>query len=100
MLGATVIAGFLIVNQIKMTSNAADSAKAVFAADAGIEWGVYNYSRPSSTDPTPVFSNGASFTVTCYDSSSSEIDCRNASTSLMKSSGRAGASYRAFELSF
>lgn len=98
MLGASTIAGFLVLYQIRSSTDAFNSAKAVFAADAGIDWGLYQYSRPTSTAPAPVISNGSSYSVTCYDSSSNIIDCKNASTTVIKSVGRSANSTRAFEL--
>lgn len=99
-LGATTIAGLLMVYQLRSTSDVANSAKAIFAADTGIDWMLYQFSKPSSTDPAPAFSNGASFTATCYDSSSRIVDCRNASAVTFRSVGRSGTSYRALELNF
>ncbi|MEK7636049.1 MAG: hypothetical protein AAB405_03095 [Patescibacteria group bacterium] len=42
MMVITIIAGYLIVQRLRFSSNMADSAKAVFAADAGIECELYN----------------------------------------------------------
>jgi len=98
MLGATAISGFLILYQIRMSSNAADSAKAIFAADAGIDWGIYSFTRPTSTPPSTSFSNGSRFEVVCKDPSGNTVQCTNASTSLIRSSGYAGSITRVFEL--
>lgn len=100
MLGATTIAGLLMVYQLRSTSDVANSAKAIFAADAGMEWMLYQFVKPSSTDAQPIFSNGASFQVTCSDSSSRAVDCRNRSAVTFRSVGRSSNSYRALELSF
>ncbi len=99
-LGATTIAGLLMVYQLRSTSDVANSAKAIFAADAGIDWMLYQFSKPSSTDTQPVFSNGASFTATCSDSSSHVVDCRNPSAFTFRSVGQSGSSYRALQLNF
>jgi hypothetical protein len=67
-LGATAIAGLLMLYQIRSATDFANSAKAVFAADAGTEWAQYNYFNPTSTlelSP-PSFSNGSIVSVTCY----------------------------------
>ncbi len=99
MLGASAIAGFLAIYQIRSSWDAANSAKAIFAADTGIEWGLYKYSKPTSTAPAPVMSNGAYYSVVCYDSSLNSIDCSSsASVSLIRSSGRSSNSNRSFEL--
>lgn len=96
-LGATTIAGLLMLYQLRSTSDVADSAKAIFAADTGIDWSLYKFAYPSSTDSAPVFSNGASFTAECYDSSFNVVDCRNPSSTVFRSFGQSGNSYRAFE---
>ena len=99
MFGATAVSGFLVIYQLRTSSDAADSAKAIFAADAGIEWGIYQFSKPASAAPAPVFSNRASFVLACYDSSSSQVPCTaSSSVSVIRSSGRSGMSHRAFEL--
>lgn len=48
-LGATTIAGLLMVFQIRQTTDVRNSAQAIFAADAGIETGMYNYFKVSSS---------------------------------------------------
>ena len=103
MLGATAVSGFLVVYQIRMTSDIADSTKAIFAADAGIDWANYQFARATSSEQVvsskkPVFTNGASFTTVCYDSSLREMTCKSTAVSAIRSSGRSGASYRSFEL--
>lgn len=98
MLGATTIAGLLMTYQIRSTSDATNSAKAIFAADAGIDWGTYLHIKPASADPAPVFSNGAEVTVTCFTTSYVPTDCRATSTGIIRSVGRVNNSYRAFEI--
>ncbi len=41
-LGATTIAGILMLNQIRQATNVGHSLQAIFAADAGLEWELYN----------------------------------------------------------
>ena len=41
-LGATTIAGILMLNQIRQATNVEHSLQAIFAADAGLEWELYN----------------------------------------------------------
>ena len=53
-LGATAIAGLIMTYQIRITTIAEDSAQAIFAADAGIECGLYNiFNGPASCPGTP-----------------------------------------------
>lgn len=98
-LGATTLASLLMTYQLHGTSDVANSAKAIFAADTGVDWGLYQAAKPTSTDPAPSLLNDSAFTLTCYDLSSNTIDCRNASTVTIRSVGQSGSSYRAFELS-
>ncbi len=98
MLGVTAISSFLVLYQIRMTSDIADSTKAIFAADAGIDWANYQFSNPTSTSlQAPVFTNGASSTVQCY-VASNPTSCQNTSITAIRSLGQSGMSYRSFEL--
>ncbi len=99
-LGATALAGFLIVYQIRSATDFADSAKAVFAADAGTEWALDSYFNPNDP-PAPTsslpFSNGASIAVVeCNDGSGvqypfgpSPADCNDSNPKISLSSGYA-----------
>ena len=75
-LGATTIAGLLMLYQIRQTSDLANSGKAIYGAESGIELGLYRVLQASSTlahaTPTVPFSNGAGFTVHCYEA---DVDC-------------------------
>src|SRR3989338_10873566 len=42
-LGATTIAGLLMVYQIRQSNDIVNSTKAIFAADAGLEWRLYKF---------------------------------------------------------
>lgn len=100
MLGATAISGLLVVYQIRMSSDAASSAKAVFASDAGIDWALYQFLKPESASSRqpPVFSNRARFEVICKDSSGNVAQCTDPGVSSIKSNGFYGLISRAFEL--
>lgn len=100
LLGVTTLAGLLMTYQLHGMSDAANSAKAIFAADTGLDWGFYQGAHPTSTDPAPVLLNGSDFSLSCYDSASAEVDCRNPSVTTIRSVGHAGTSYRALEASF
>ena len=108
-LGAATIAGLLVVYQIRQTTDLADSAKAIFIADAGIEWQLYNYFRGTTSTPNPIprqpdFSSysGIRLDVTCLDDSGTELpDCGtlgNSSATAIKSVGTYRNSSRAFLL--
>ena len=99
-LGATTIAGFLMVYQIRQTTDSANSAKAVFAADAGTEWALYNFFVNSST-PMFTLSNGATTTVTCIDVSGNPVDsCADPNAAGAISKGFANDAARAFLVTF
>jgi hypothetical protein len=114
-LGATTVAGLLMLYQIRATTNTANSAKAIFAADAGTEWAQFNYycgvnsSTPSQcpngllTSPPTFAGSGASTTVNCYGKPGATGDailCNNTGTVVAISSGIANGSERAFFIGF
>ncbi|MDP2598610.1 MAG: hypothetical protein Q8P49_02145 [Candidatus Liptonbacteria bacterium] len=66
-LGATTIAGLLMAYQIRGTTDSVNSAKAIFAADGGIECGLYNFIKDPTVqcpNPSSPFPNGASYVNT------------------------------------
>jgi hypothetical protein len=129
-LGVTTIAGLLMLYQIRQATDLASSAKAIFAADAGIEWSYYQFNcdpndttnkwpgcaldPPSfnpSSQPQPSFTNGASFEVTCQDyGGSKNFNCEDGKKNQIdgvlpeiysiKSIGKAGNTSRAFLVTF
>lgn len=99
-LGVTTIAGLLTLYQLRATTDAENSAKAIFAADAGVEWSFYTYFHPPQR-ALPVMANGASLTVTCYNSggvTSVRCDNPNARTAITK--GTSLNTKRAFFVDF
>jgi hypothetical protein len=113
-LGATTVAGLMTLYQIRATTDTADSAKAIFAADAGVEWALFNYYCPNDGRcpgyghgggdyPAPAFMVAQGITpvvqvgcYTSYDTSGATTTCSNASTTAAISSGIANGSDRAF----
>lgn len=103
-LGATTVAGLLTLYQIRATTDTENSAKAIFAADAGAEWAQFNYYCAgdgrcgSSGYPSSSFSNGASVGVKCYSDLAATIpsSCNNTSTVAAISTGISLDSERAF----
>ena len=103
MLGATTVAGLLILLQIRQTTDTLNSAKAIFAADAGVEYALYDFYCPLSArcapppEPElPIFTNGATTSVTCYDDVNATTTCGNASATAAISKGTSLSSRRAF----
>lgn len=93
LLGAAAIAGVLMLYQIRQSNNVGDSAKAVFAADAGIEWQTYcTFVTGSDSCPSaPTFTNGASVTTRVIATSSAIY---------ISAEGSAGDSVRSLESTF
>lgn len=101
-LGATTIAGLLMTYQIRQATDFQNSAKSIFAADAGIEWSLYSYFQLASI-PQPTFGNQASVVATCYDSSTpaNVVGCNDiVNAAYVISKGTAGDTKRAFLLQF
>jgi hypothetical protein len=98
-LSATTIAGFLMAYQIRETTDFENSAKAIFAADAGTEWALYAHFVDASSMMTAL-SNGATTTVVCYDANDAEVSCGDALAVKAISKGFAITSARAFQLTF
>src|SRR5271170_403901 len=78
-LGATTIAGLLLLYQIRATTDAEHSAEAIFAADTGVNWALFDYycgfsdrctTPPDVPEPgdNGVLGNGSQIEVDCYDS--------------------------------
>lgn len=105
-LGATTIAGLLMLYQIRQATDLGNSSRAIFAADAGIELAFYNLFCGESEDKQPcpapedlAFTNGASATVTCF-KGEEEIECGAEGITRIRSVGQGGSAYRAFEANF
>jgi hypothetical protein len=93
-LGATTIAGLLLLYQIRATTDSESSAKAIFAADAGVEWTLFDFYCAEATGPIPrctpplpaslslTLGNGALAQATCYDALGATTDCSNTSTAV------------------
>ena len=99
LLSATVIAGFLLVIQIRQGGDLAASARAFYAADSGVEWGLYQFTKGVSLPPL-AFTNGASSATICYDGAMAVTPCTSTSTKTIRSIGSSGNASRALEASF
>lgn len=100
LLGASTLAGLLMLYQIRAASNAGQSAQAIFAADTGIEWGLYCVVKIKPLDcssvPKPVMTNGTSFNVVFSPATSTPQDGYES----MRSVASSTRTSRAFELFF
>lgn len=92
-LGATTIAGLLLSYQIRQATDLVNSGKAIYAADAGLEWGklLYFNSSTAMSRGQPSMNNGTNFTVTCFmRDQRTAVNCTDeASVSVIRSVGRA-----------
>ncbi len=86
MLIASTVAGYLLLVQIRQSSDITNSTKAIYAADAGVEWSLYRRFKDGER-PAPAFFNETSMTVT-------------ETVSTTKSVGKSRNTYRAFQISF
>lgn len=93
----SVVAGYLTVQRLRFSSNMVDSAKAIFAADAGIECEQYNIFHP---DPGDTFNCNDSVVLDFEDSLVSVQTIRNMVGFYIKSTGTSNKSKRAFYLSY
>jgi len=50
LISATAIAGLLIIYQIRQANDTVNSTRAFFAADAALEWKIYEYSKATTTN--------------------------------------------------
>lgn len=94
LLGASTLAGLLMLYQFRQASNAGQSAQAIFAADAGIEWELYKALKDPAY-PKPMMTNGAEFTTSYRPATSTPPDSES-----VRSIGTSGRTARAFELFF
>lgn len=86
-LGATTIAGILMLYQVRQSTNIGNSAKAIFAADTGLEYEFYRKYKDAGY-AAPIMTNGASFATTLV------------GTTTVQSVGSVGEVIRAFEATF
>ncbi len=107
MLGATTVAGLLMVYQIRQSTDMANSMKAIYAADAGLEWTLHNFFITGSPLPSPVFADAkssVSSTMTCKDSGGQIMSCAGDPLSIdkveVRTVGKNGNVNRAFLINF
>jgi hypothetical protein len=104
-LAATVVAGMLMTSQIRQATDFNASTAAIAAADAGIEWALYQYTHPGETVPAlTTLSNGATVEVRCFDKDKHEVNCsepvnRPRKVHSITSSGEFHGANRIFEIS-
>lgn len=109
-LGATTVAGLLTLYQLRASNDTRNSAKALFAADSGVEWSLFSYycglDSPSRCPDGPpslsaLSASGAAVTSTCYEADGVTVsDCSNTSTTASAITiGTSAGTRRAFTVS-
>ena len=93
------IAGYIMIQRIRASSDTVDSTKAIFAADSGVECMIYKYS--SSSNPKNIDCN----TFLTFDDSFVSVYTEYASSSsgtplYIKSVGTSNKAKRAFYVGF
>lgn len=99
MIGASVVGGILMTGQLRQIKNISDSAKAIYAADAGLNFGYYKYLGKNKAQ-APNFSNQASSTLLCLNISKQTVPCNSGFVAYIVSRGTAGRVSRALQFSF
>lgn len=94
-LGATTLAGLLVLYDVRSTTDFVNSAKSIFAADSGVNWALYSYYDPPAT-ALPVLPSGIGLVVTCYDKTNAVVTCDDPSTQTAISEGSSLNTRRAF----
>lgn len=103
-LGASTIAGYLMILKIKASSDITNSTKAIFAAETGIEWELY---KCFQCNPDVVCDSGC--TALDFQKPSMSNDSQVISSVVrdgagapksIKSIGESAGAYRAFEIEF
>jgi len=88
MLGASVIAGYITVQELRTAGDITHSAQAIYAADSGMGWELYKTFVGDNGLSYPTFSNGATVSTT-------EETAEDYSSVTLKSFGNAGRVHRA-----
>ena len=109
-LGATAIAGLLMIYQVRQSTDIMNSTKAIYAADSGIEWRLYKFFKTDfqvcKNCSDPVDPGGACPQPAMLNISGSQspiiTSCATfggvATTTVIKATGNSGNTSRAFEI--
>lgn len=111
-MGASSLAGLLMLYQIRQATDLGNSGKAIFAADSGIEWVLYNKFNPGGSDFFTIgedsegnevwkatLSNDSQAEIKCY-KDAVILPCDDEEVNLIRSVGSARNTSRAFRISF
>lgn len=99
MMISSLVGGILILNQLRQSKNIIDSAKAVYAADAALEYGFYQFMGNSKAGP-PVLNNQTQAITKCFDKDMKNLDCNNSEVAYIIGKGQTSLISRALQMSF
>jgi hypothetical protein len=99
MIVSTVIGGLLISNQIRQAGNIANSAKAFYAADSALEWGIYQFYTQDTSAGAPDLTN-ATYITECYSRSATTSCVGGGEITDIVGKGIFGKVSRALQISF
>ena len=78
-LGATTIAGLLMLNQIRQATNIGLSMQAIFAADTGVEWELFKLFKTdvatANPDLVPIMSNQTCLVASSENETIKSVGC-------------------------
>jgi len=94
-LGATTIAGLLMLYQIRQSTDIINSSKAIYAADAGIEYELYRFFKDDTYETEGILDNGATFETSVTETLGD--DGVTIESVIIKSTGKSNKIARAFE---
>ncbi len=101
MIVALAIGGLLTLYQLRQANDVVNSARAIFAADTGVELGLYRYFQGIEY-ANPVFIEDAQVTIACYNAIvdpgfTTPILCSNPLSTVIRTRGISGRSQRALQ---
>lgn len=103
----TAIAGFRTTIQVRQSAGVSASAKAIFAADAGLEWGLCAVVHPVGGAPCPLNpdplecpTSSPGFIYNPNVTVAVNLTCVGATPRKLTATGRAGTAVRVLELDF
>ncbi len=93
MLGVSAIAGYITIQQLRTAGDVSNSAQAIYAADAGTDWALFQLYLCPAQPTSSLCTNAQEFQQTLENGAT--VDARMTATSV-QSIGSAGRANRAF----
>lgn len=100
MMISSLVGGILILNQLRQSKNIIDSTKAIYAADAALEYGFYQF-KGNNRAENPILNNQTQAITKCFDKDMKNIDCKDSENVVyIIGKGQTSLITRAFQMSF